>query len=290
MLAPEGVRKAVHIFGGLLAPGFLWLFGWAGSVALAAFLLSYLVLAIDGGRHGIRLPVAWAAFEGSRRPGETYPEGALEYLVAILVLGVLFPLPYFLGAIALLAVGDGVASLAGRRWGRRRLPWNPSKSWAGLAVGVLVGLPAYVGFAVLGGILQREGYGAGRALWPGPPLVPVALFLLIGWVVVHAAARFGSRLAGSRPRARARPLRVLAAFGVAAAPCLAILLVLPAWFAGPLLPPLGGHGPVGRTVLLAAPLAAMLVESGLRRHDNLAVPAVAAALAYVLLWLVGPGR
>jgi len=48
----------------------------------------------------------------------------------------------------LLAFGDGAASLAGLAWGRRRLPWNPGKSWAGLTAYWLIGGGA-VGVLVL---------------------------------------------------------------------------------------------------------------------------------------------
>lgn len=39
--------------------------------------------------------------------------------------------PVGIVALIILCVGDGVADLFGRRWGRWRLPWNPDKSWAG---------------------------------------------------------------------------------------------------------------------------------------------------------------
>jgi uncharacterized protein (TIGR00297 family) len=39
----------------------------------------------------------------------------------------------------LLAFGDGTAALAGQWWGRHRLPWNRSKSWAGFVGYLLVG-------------------------------------------------------------------------------------------------------------------------------------------------------
>ena len=36
------------------------------------------------------------------------------------------------GAWGILAFGDGMASIAGMTLGRRKLPWNPRKSWAGM--------------------------------------------------------------------------------------------------------------------------------------------------------------
>lgn len=35
-------------------------------------------------------------------------------------------------ALMLMCGGDGLADIAGRRWGHARLPWAPRKSWAGI--------------------------------------------------------------------------------------------------------------------------------------------------------------
>ncbi|NPA27084.1 MAG: phosphatidate cytidylyltransferase [Chloroflexi bacterium] len=40
--------------------------------------------------------------------------------------------------LMMLCGGDGLADLVGRRWGRRKLPWSPRKSWAG-SLGFLLG-------------------------------------------------------------------------------------------------------------------------------------------------------
>ncbi len=40
--------------------------------------------------------------------------------------------------LMLLCGGDGLADLVGRRWGHRKLPWSPRKSWAG-SLGFILG-------------------------------------------------------------------------------------------------------------------------------------------------------
>jgi uncharacterized protein (TIGR00297 family) len=60
--------------------------------------------------------------------------GKLLYAVCILVLLLVFPNRLYIvaGVWALLAVGDSFSNIVGRRWGSRKLPYNPEKSFAGL--------------------------------------------------------------------------------------------------------------------------------------------------------------
>ncbi|NOZ20436.1 MAG: hypothetical protein GXP25_05035 [Planctomycetes bacterium] len=72
----------------------------------------------------------------------------LHYALAVLLLVIAFRRRLHLaaGAWAMLSVGDGCASLAGVRWGGKRLPWNRRKTWIGLATFLLTG---WVSSAVL---------------------------------------------------------------------------------------------------------------------------------------------
>lgn len=45
-------------------------------------------------------------------------------------------------SLTILAFGDGSATLFGRLWGARRLPWNPHKTWVGFAAFILCAGPA----------------------------------------------------------------------------------------------------------------------------------------------------
>jgi dolichol kinase len=277
--AQEGLRKLAHVAGGLSPPVFVLIFGWAGSVALAAFLLAYLLIAWDMERRGIHLPLLSAVVASTRREHESTPVAAAQFLLMILLLGVLLPLPYFFAAIAVLAVGDGFASVAGRRWGRRALPWNRSKSWAGLAVGAGAGTAAFVAYALVGANMRRAGYETGERLLDAPPLLVVPATLIVAFLILHVAAWLAVR-AGVPQRANASAAVTLAAFAAALAVPVALLSVAPLGPPGPWLPVWGGHGPITQALLLLAPLAAMLAESYVDRNDNVWVPAIAALVAY----------
>ncbi len=281
----ESARKAFHIAAGITPPLWIVAFGWTGAGAIALFLMAYTAVAWDLSRRGVRLPILWHILRMTLRKGETAPVSALEFLAAIVLLGLLFPLPYFLGAIALLGVGDGAAALVGMRWGRHKLPWNPDKSWEGLAAGVAFGVPAFVGFGVIGGFLQRDGWAHVSSLQGLHPSWPAVALFLGGFPLLHVAAR-GWVAAGWGPRAANAPFKaVLAAFSVALAPALAWTLAAPIFLSGPILPTQGGHGPGTQAALLVVPVVAMLAESVARRHDNLLVPTTACVLAYLVVAL-----
>lgn len=275
----QWVRKAIHVPAGLAPAAFVWSFGWVGSCAIALFVLAYVVVGLDAHRRGLRLPIIGGGIDLTWSGGEGGPRGGLQFLGGILVLGLLFPLPYFLPAIALLGAGDGAAALAGTAWGRHRLPWNRKKSWEGLAAGILVGTPVAILFAVLGSRLDPQSH----ALPVASPSVVVGFIL-----AAYAAATLSLRVlvrAGLAPRSsNAPPAQVLAALAVSLAPAVAFLLTVPAWLEGPLLPLAGGHGRLG-FLLPWIPILVMFVESAINRNDNLWVPGLYAALSYVVAFL-----
>ena len=59
--------------------------------------------------------------------------GPLYYCIILIgiTLGFWRHHPAGFGAIALMCGGDGLADIAGRRFGRAKLPWNRNKSWVG---------------------------------------------------------------------------------------------------------------------------------------------------------------
>ena len=113
---------------------------WQQTAALAAtaLLFNAFVLPRVGGR---------AIF----RPGEArgVPAGILFYPLAVLLLVVIFRsrLDIVAAAWAILALGDGAATIAGRRFGRTPLPWNAGKTWVGTATFMMAGGAAGVFFA-----------------------------------------------------------------------------------------------------------------------------------------------
>lgn len=83
-----------------------------------------------------------------RRPGERGAFwGPTWYALSVALLLVVFWRKPDLAAAGwlLLAVGDGAATIVGRRWGKHKLPWNPEKSWAGSLAYCLAGTVAVFG-------------------------------------------------------------------------------------------------------------------------------------------------
>jgi len=85
--------------------------------------------------------------EGERLGGKAW--GIIFYALSVLILIAVFRNRLELAAAAwgIMAFGDGLASVVGRRFPRPRLPWNARKSWAGSAAFVLCGGTA--GWALL---------------------------------------------------------------------------------------------------------------------------------------------
>jgi len=132
MMFSETARQIVHMSMGLFAL-LLRVLTWrqAALCALAALLFNAVVLPRAGGRTIIRPADA----------ARGYPFGILVYPVSVLLLILAFPARLDIAAAAwgVLALGDGAATLAGRRWGRHRLGWNPDKSVEGLLAFVVAG-------------------------------------------------------------------------------------------------------------------------------------------------------
>jgi uncharacterized protein (TIGR00297 family) len=188
----ENARQWVHIGSGLFALLLRWLTPWQAA-GLAAFALAFNLLALPriGGRRLYR-PVDQA---------RGFPLGILLYPLAVLLLALIFPSrpDITAAAWAILAFGDGAATLAGRSSRstaenaenaeqenlsatsarsavERGLPWNPEKTVAGT-----------VAFMICGGI------GAVALAWwtrpattPAPPLA----FTIIAPLVAAIVAAF----------------------------------------------------------------------------------------------------
>ncbi len=87
---------------------------------------------------------AWVYFGRVQRPDEPDRRAAvLGYTAPPLLLFLLFPahVELALAALTILAFGDGTATLVGKLFGRRRLPWNRQKTWAGTLTFLLVAVP-----------------------------------------------------------------------------------------------------------------------------------------------------
>ncbi len=125
----EILRKVVHIAFGFCALLLRWLAPWQGALlALAALLHNWKVLPLFFGKRIAR---------GSRGTDL----GILLYPAAVLVLIVAFWRDPGLAAAgwAILAFGDGSATLAGKLLGGPALPWNRAKTFAGSIAFALAG-------------------------------------------------------------------------------------------------------------------------------------------------------
>ena len=128
----ETLRQWVHIgFGAaaLLLPFLHWYQATILAACAIAFNIS-LLKKIAGGR--------------LHRPAEldqVLPVGLVLYPTSILILLLMLParLDIVAAAWGILAAGDGAATLVGRRYGKRRWPWNRSKSVEGSAALMIAG-------------------------------------------------------------------------------------------------------------------------------------------------------
>jgi len=124
-------RKIVHILVGGFAFLLVWLTWWQAAIlALAAVLHNLFVLP----------RIAASVFHDGDRRGVS-ESGIVLYPLAVLVMIVCFPTrPEIVAAAwAILAAGDGFATLVGAHVPTRPLPWNREKSLGGLAAFIVLG-------------------------------------------------------------------------------------------------------------------------------------------------------
>lgn len=85
-----------------------------------------------------------ALYKFVRRPDEkNLLSTTLSYPIIILIMLALFRYhaEFACVVVTILAFGDGAAYFGGTLFGRRKLPWNPKKSWAGMISFVLFSAP-----------------------------------------------------------------------------------------------------------------------------------------------------
>jgi uncharacterized protein (TIGR00297 family) len=147
-LNSEYKRKAVHIGSSLFALLLRWLNFWQAALcAIAAFIFNWQILPRIGGRKLYR--------KDDQQRG--YPVGILLYPLSVLILILLFPKRLYIAAAswAIMGWGDGMASIIGRRFGEKKIPWNADRSYAGSL--------AFFIFGGIGAVLFT------RFVWVNPP-------------------------------------------------------------------------------------------------------------------------
>ncbi len=153
-------RQLIHM-SGAVTPFYLYFFyqrfsSWLAPEALVAGMLvaGYGIAHLY--KRGVRLPVFATLVDMAEReevrqssPGKGTFRFFLGVLAVMLIFGTLFDAPFFLvgSAILVLALGDSISTLAGKRFGRRPLPYNRAKSVEGSLAGVafaFLGVLAYL--------------------------------------------------------------------------------------------------------------------------------------------------
>ena len=128
----ELARKLVHMGVGLIAFALRFLGPlWSAVLAAVALASNLFVLPRVGGRK------LWR--EKELASGSSI--GILLYPLCVLLLILIYwqRLEVAAASWGILAFGDGMASVAGMALGRRKLPWNPHKSWVGSLAYVICG-------------------------------------------------------------------------------------------------------------------------------------------------------
>ena len=157
----ETLRKSLHIVFGFCAFALKWL-PWpvAALVALTAIFSNWLLLHRLVGR-------------SVARHERGFDAGIVLYPTMVLLLILFFRDNLHHAAVcwAVLAFGDGVATISGKAMPLGRLPWNRDKSWGGI-----------IGFVAIG---FAGAYAVSSFLSDEPTFLPRALIILL---VVLAAA------------------------------------------------------------------------------------------------------
>jgi uncharacterized protein (TIGR00297 family) len=153
----ELARKVVHMGVGTIAFSLRFLGPlWAAILAAGALGFNLFLLPRIGGRK------LWREHEVAS--GASI--GIILYPLTVLLLILVFwqRLEVAAGAWGILAFGDGMASVAGMSLGRRKLPWNPRKSWMGSLAYVLFGTVAAAALLIWTAPNQDRSYGWAFAL------------------------------------------------------------------------------------------------------------------------------
>ncbi len=128
----ELLRKVTHMSMGLFAFAVGWLGPvWSAVLAASALAFNLFLFPRIGGRRLYR--------DHETARGSSI--GIVLYPLAVLILILVFfkRLEVAAATWGILAFGDGMASVVGMTLGRRKLSWNPDKSWAGSTAYVIFG-------------------------------------------------------------------------------------------------------------------------------------------------------
>lgn len=153
----ETKRQLVHMSLGFL----IFLFPWLEVSDVRLLLFGLLLMSIVAVP---RLPIRNHVY----RPQDFssgFATGALSYFGTLFILSYLVTLPVLAGSWALLAFGDGAATLYASHKPSQHLPWNHKKSYNGLLAFILLGwLTCFVVITLINPVMRLDGVLLATAL------------------------------------------------------------------------------------------------------------------------------
>jgi len=157
----ELVRKLIHIIFGLGIAGMVLVVDHITVTAILVGGLFFGLILIDLILRGYTLPVFSTLVDYVDRCDPLPGKGAFYFAVSALACVILFPAPVVVPALVSLAVLDGVATIAGIRFGRTRIFNGKSVEGAVAGMGVtfpvlllLMPVPGALIVAVIAGIIE----------------------------------------------------------------------------------------------------------------------------------------
>lgn len=145
MAVNEMGRQLLHmIFGALL----LFIANFAGresTIILLVIILLLGLLLVQLKMEGFKNPVVDFMLANFDRPERIPARGSLAYVVGLLFLFAATSFAFAMGITAILAFGDGFATLVGIS-GKHKLPFNPRKTWEGFGAFVIAGVASSMFF------------------------------------------------------------------------------------------------------------------------------------------------
>jgi dolichol kinase len=132
----ELIRKLIHLVLGLGIAGMVVVLDHTTATAILAGGLFFGIILVDLILRGYRLPVFSALVNYVDRCDPLPGKGALYFAVSALACVILFLKPVVIPALVSLAVLDGIATIAGIRFGRIRI-YN-DKSLEGTIAGIII--------------------------------------------------------------------------------------------------------------------------------------------------------
>jgi dolichol kinase len=160
----ETPRKTIHVISNLSACVLIWIFG-IQTISYFILIGTYAgILLMHITMSKIKIPGIEQWIKNVGREGENPGEGALYNALGILfAIGILrSDVAAAISVILILALGDGLATFVGTKYGKHKLPWNRNKSLEGtigFAAGAMCALfimpvPATIFIAVLAAFIE----------------------------------------------------------------------------------------------------------------------------------------